>query len=147
MARRFFPGLFEPYFIPRRGRKAKRVSVKNIKVISGGNLAPLQVGDPRAVSGNLPRPGYSDLSISIGDKLDERGLQNNYKNLSIVGKIHEIFYLSNGALNDNDPRVIDDVIDMLQNPDDVGEYVEEYLVNEQDERILRDLVDSYTRSR
>ena len=132
IVRRYFPGLFEPYFIPRRGRKAKRVSVKNINVISDGINMPTQVGDPSGVPRRLGQTVLENttLSVSIANKLDELGIRNTSGIVRAVGNVYVQLYVSEyGTYKDEESVSLDvfgDALDYLQGGITLEDIREEY---------------------
>jgi hypothetical protein len=141
--RRFFPGLFEPYFIPRRGRRAERVSIKNIS-ISDVQYMPVQVGDPSGVPRRLGRNrlGNTRLSVSIANKLDELGIRNTANIVSTVGNVYVALYTSEyGMYNDEEsasPDVLEDALDYLQGGITLEDIREEYNVSDKVADLLED---------
>tara|TARA_R100001510_G_C7492832_1_gene99857 strand:- start:67 stop:576 length:510 start_codon:yes stop_codon:yes gene_type:complete len=146
--RRFFPGLFEPYFIPRRGRKAERVSIKNIPFVDDSRYMPPQVGDREFTARPLPRPATrrppsTTLSISIANKLDELGIRNTASTVRAVNGTYVTLYtsLNYGDFNSDEspsPRVLEDTLDYLQGDINLEEIREEYNVPNQAVAILED---------
>ena len=134
--RRFFPGLFEPYFIPRRGRKAERVSIKNIPLYldtaAGADYMPVQVGDPSGVPRRLGQNllANTTLSVSIANRLDELGIENTVGIVRTVGNIYVQLYVSEYGVYDDEesanPDVLQDAIDYLQGGITLEDIREEY---------------------
>lgn len=134
--RRFFPGLFEPYFIPRRGRKAERVSIKNIPLYidsaDSADYMPTQVGDPEGIPRLLGqnRLPNTTLTVSIANKLDELGIRNTFNTVASVYSVYsELYILKYGTYNDREsvnPDVLEDALDYLQGAITLEDIREEY---------------------
>ena len=136
VVRRFFPGLFEPYFIPRRGRKAERVSIKYTPFADDGRYMPPQVGDRNFIAGALrgtpSRIRNTTLSRSIAKKLDELGIRNTSGIIRAVKNAYATLYSVNyGDFNENEspsPDILEEIFDYLQGNITLEDIREEYNV-------------------